>query len=226
MFPPKFLKPRTERALLLLAMALSLAALVLSCVAYAQKASAADTSEIPGSYTWTNTTPNSLTVQQPRLRLHSQDAVVLDIYVSFQCPFCQRFYPQEQRLAKRYGDRLTIQHHYLALDAMALNEDLRLYLVALDAGQGERAADRLMRAQLDERDGKQMLLRTHQVAVSLGLSEAYEKSLSDPAMDDRIDEMNQRASFVQSTPTMLVNGQLQLDGDLANAQTVIDGVLR
>lgn len=226
MFNPHARSSRLRLILSFLAITFLSASLFLSSMASAQEAWLVDNSQVPGRYTWTNTTPNSLVAQQPRLTLHSQGSVVLDVYASFQCPHCQHFYSQERLLAARYGSRLTIRHYYVSLNEIALNEDLRLYLVAEDAGLGAKAADLLMRAGLDERDPKQMLWQTHEVAQQLGLSDAYEKALSDPSMISRIEALDQQASFVRATPTLVLNQQLQFDGDLENATTIIDGILR
>jgi len=181
---------------------------------------------LPGDYELVNLTGNSLQMPPPIPTIGSLKIATLDVYVSFQCPHCQAFYPNEAVLQQRYGDRLVIRRHYVALSENSLNEDLRLYLVARDAGKGDRAADLLMRAGLDEQDGHQRLEACAAVAEQLSLSDAYAAALRDPLMITRVHKLDQQSTFVTSTPTLILNDRLSFGGDLHNAEVILDAVLQ
>lgn len=184
------------------------------------------TGALPGDYELVNLTGNSLQMPPPIPTIGSLKVATLDVYVSFQCPHCQAFHPNEAVLKARYGDRLVIRRHYVALSENSLNEDLRLYLVARDAGKGGRAAELLMQAGLDEQDGHQRLQACAAVAEQLELSEAYEAALRDPQMIPRIHKLDQQSTFVTSTPTLILNDRLSFGGDLHNAEVILDAVLQ
>lgn len=181
---------------------------------------------LPGDYELVNLTGNSLQVPPPIPTIGSLKVATLDVYVSFQCPHCQAFYPYESILQQRYGTRLVIRRHYLALNENALNEDLRLYLVARDAGKGAEAADLLMKAGLDEHDGHQRLAACADVAEQLGLAKAYQAALRDPQMIRRIHQLDADSTFVTATPTLVLNDRVSFGGDLHNAETILDAALK
>ncbi|MEY2161318.1 DsbA family protein [Rhodanobacter sp. FW106-PBR-LB-2-11] len=200
--------------------------LLTTAAATAQVFGPPDPNTLPGDYELVNLTGNSLQAPPPIPTVGSLKVATLDVYVSFQCPHCQAFYPYESILQQRYGARLVIRRHYLALTENALNEDLRLYLVARDAGKGPEAADLLMKAGLDEHDGHQRLAACAHVAEQLGLAKGYEAALRDPQMIRRIHQLDADSTFVTATPTLILNDRLSFGGDLHNAETILDAALK
>ncbi|OJW45595.1 MAG: hypothetical protein BGO50_15360 [Rhodanobacter sp. 67-28] len=180
---------------------------------------------LPGDYELVNLTGNSLQAPPPIPTVGGLKVATLDVYVSFQCPHCQAFYPYESILQQRYGARLVIRRHYLALNENALNEDLRLYLVARDAGKGAEAADLLMKAGLDGQDGHQRLAVCADVAEQLGLANVYQAALRNPQMIRRIHQLDADSTFVTATPTLILNDRVAFGGDLHNAETILDASL-
>lgn len=160
------------------------------------------------------------------LPAHSLNKAMLDIYGSFTCTPCQDLYPKESELQTEFGERLVIRNHF-TLDDGEEDAPMRLYLLAQDAGKGDVVGDALMRARLPRESDNKVLVLVAFIATSHQLRAAYDASLGDAAMNQRISEVISKTKHqLEYKPALILNHQMMFGGDMANAKAIIAGAMK
>lgn len=120
---------------------------------------------IPGQY-----------VPVTNLRPHAYDRLQVDVYADFTCPACQRLETQGLgALEKRYGDRLRITRHYMAVSPQA-SAGMVLYQLADGLGKGDVVAQALMSSNLKHAGDRVNLEAVRQVAGQFGLLGQFDQA--------------------------------------------------
>jgi len=157
---------------------------------------------------------------------HSLAAAHLDVYLHFTTAASQAWFAREQELASRFGTRLVIAPHF-ALAAGESDAPMRLYLLAKDQGKDGEVASALMSAGLPADDPDKTLVLCAFLASRFGLRSAFDDSTNDAAMHARLAAVIQQTQQqLQYEPTLILNHQMMLGGDMRNAQAIISAALK
>lgn len=157
---------------------------------------------------------------------HSLAIAHVDVYLHFTTAASQAWFAQQHELASRFGPRLVITPHF-ALAAGESDAPMRLYLLAKDHGKDGEVASALMGAGLPADDPDKTLVLSAFLASRFGLRSAFDDSTNDAAMHTRLASVIQQTQQqLQYEPTLILNHQMMLGGDMQNAQAIISAVLK
>jgi protein dithiol oxidoreductase (disulfide-forming) len=142
-------------------------------------------------------------------------------FFSFYCPHCKAFEPFAQNLNKNLpkGISLTKYHvDFLPVAPPALQQSLaKAYVVAKNAGQGDRIADVIFdylhnqRASFSNEHDIRNLLVVNDIPAML-----FDAGIANPAVVAEVEKMKQsqdhysEAKVLRGVPTLLVNGKYQV----------------
>ncbi len=160
-----------------------------------------------------------------RLRPHSLQQVRLEVAISFHCPACRRFEPSLQALAAKYGERLRIEQTAVT-PREGSGRPERLFLLAKRAGLEADARAALYRARFEDAQDIEQPAVLERIAGAIGLAPALWAQLDSPALVREQAALDARARvFAAYTPALLIEDQLLVEADAAEAARVIDSLL-
>lgn len=192
-------------------------------------------------YFGASNTPEAIPVAQVEkaelVRDHSQvlgnrkSKVTVIEFGDFQCPACASVHPMLKQLTQEYGDKIAFVFRHFPLSSIHSNADL-----AARAAEAAGAQDKFweMHDMLFERQGEwsgalKARDRFVKYAQELGLdTDKFDTDLTSSNIEDRIalDKGDGQALGVNSTPTILINGQVTNARTLEALKAEIDALLK
>lgn len=104
---------------------------------------------------------------------------------------------------------------------------MRLYLLATDVHNGDVVGEALMRARLPGKDDNKVLVLVAIIASNHQLRAAYDASLDNDGMNQRIrDVISKTRHQLEYKPALILNHQMMFGDDLSNAKLIIAGTLK
>ncbi|MCZ7394118.1 MAG: thioredoxin domain-containing protein [Candidatus Methanoperedens sp.] len=158
-------------------------------------------------------------------------------FLKFNCPFCYNLHMNLPQILKKYGDNVTITYVPIVWLGRESTKSIEAYIIADHMGKGKEMQDALFNEAAAEglTQGKEDLMMMQNVqtlesvAASIGLNSSkfnpqLEGNQASDAANANLQLMNKYG--VQSTPTIIINGNIEVNPPTAeNLDTVIGSLL-
>ncbi len=196
-------------------------------------------------YALTSSTPNKPQEKLPTtgyIKLsepttYEPGKVKITEFMKFDCPFCYRLHKNLPQLLEKYGNNVTITYVPIVWPGQS-TKSIEAYIIAEQMGKGAEMQDALFNESNAEglwEEGKEnnvIMMESvpilERVAASIGLSSDFNTKLEGGgARKDALANLDLMSKYgVQGTPTIIVNGNLQVNPPTAtNLDTVISSLL-
>jgi thiol:disulfide interchange protein DsbA len=156
-------------------------------------------------------------------------------FLKFNCPFCYMLHTNLPQILEKYGDNVTITYVPIVWPGES-TKTIDAYIIAEQMGKGKEMQDALFNEAAAEglTNGNENLIMMNsvptleRVAASIGLGSDFnaklEGNLASNATNANLQLMNKYG--VQSTPTIIINGNLLVNPPTAaNLDTVLSSLL-
>ena len=158
-------------------------------------------------------------------------------FLKFNCPFCYNLHMKLPRILQKYGDNVTITYVPIVWPGRESTKSIEAYIIANQMGKNKEMQDALFNEAAAEglTQGKEDLMMMQnvqtleEVAASIGLdsskfNSALEGNQASATANANLQLMNKYG--VQSTPTIIINGNIEVNPPTAeNLDTVIGSLL-
>ncbi len=217
----KFKKPEKKSNLTIIYAGLALL-FIASLIVYISVASEKPQGKLPsaGEYVKLNT-PTT----------HEPGKVKIIEFLKFDCSHCYDLNKNMPKLLEKYGDKVNITYIPIVWKGKS-TKSIEAYIIAEQMGKGEEMRDALFEAEAQFQVGKGMdvmesLIALENVAASIGLGTEFNSKLKGnetrKAALSNLELMNKYA--VTGTPTLVINGNLQVKPTIENLDAVISSLL-
>lgn len=149
----------------------------------------------------------------------------------FQCPACASVHPMLKQLTQEYGDKIAFVFRHFPLSSIHSNADLAARAAEAAGEQGKfwEMHDLLFERQGGWSGALKARDRFVEYAQELGLdTDKFDTDLTSSSIEDHIalDKGDGQALGVNSTPTILINGQVTHARTLEALKAEIDALLK
>ncbi len=146
-------------------------------------------------------------------------------FLKFDCPHCYDLHKDMPQLLKKHGDNnVSITYVPIVWPGQS-TRSIDAYIIAEQMGKSEEMRDALFRAKFVKgMDVIESTLALENVASSIGLGEDF-KSKLEGASKAAPNLALMKEYGVQATPTVIINGNLQVTPTAANLDAVIGSLL-
>jgi protein-disulfide isomerase len=157
-------------------------------------------------------------------------------FLKFNCPFCYNLHMKLPQILQKYGDNVTITYVPIVWPGRESTKSIEAYIIANQMGKNKEMQDALFNEAAAEglTQGKEDLMMMEnvqtleRVATNIGLGSDFNKQLegnqASDAANANLQLMNKYG--VQSTPTIIINGNVEVNPPTAeNLDTVIGSLL-
>ena len=149
---------------------------------------------------------------------HSLQSVRLIVVNSFECRICAELDPKMAALRKRYGDRLVVDYYDVITPQTKMG--VAAHYILKNEGRGSELRQYLYShfATLRPSDSDALDL--------LGRFGLDPNDLSDPAIQHEVGRRDRVARrLAEGTPTIIIEGQIAMQGDVGKISHVVDQLL-
>lgn len=153
--------------------------------------------------------------------------VKIMVFMKFDCPHCYELDKNMPQLLQKYGDKVQVTYVPIVWPKQS-TKSIEAYIIAERMGEGEEMRVALFRAKFVQgMDVMESTLALEDVAASIGLGADFNAKLEGgdgkKAAQANLGLMNKYG--VQGTPTVVINGNLDVNPAIANLDTVIGSLL-
>ncbi len=168
-----------------------------------------------------NPTQDSLFRLDDNKNKFKEAKIKISVFSDFQCPYCQTFALQAEKLLKRYGHEINIQYFFYPLDPLC-NQNVQSdyhdfacqasVLAACDLTKFRQVHNELFNNQ--EKINEQFLKDTES---KFKLTNCFENT---EALNSVISSINKADQYqIKSTPTVIINGR-RIEGVLSDSHMI------
>jgi len=148
-------------------------------------------------------------------------------FMKFDCIHCYDLHKNTPQLLQKYGDKVEITYIPIVFPRQS-TKSIEAYLIAEQMGKGEQMRDALFRAKFEkETDVMESTIALETIAADIGLGADFNQKLESGALKNaalgNLDLM--RDYNVDSTPTVIINGNLMAVPTIINLDKVIGSLL-
>ncbi|MDD5473825.1 MAG: thioredoxin domain-containing protein [Candidatus Methanoperedens sp.] len=153
--------------------------------------------------------------------------VKIMVFMKFDCPHCYELDKNMPQLLQKYGDKVKVTYVPIVWPKQS-TKSIEAYIIAERMGKGKEMRVALFRAKFEKgMDIMESTLALEDVAASIGLEADFNAQLEGgdgkKAAQANLALMNKYG--VQGTPTVVINGNLDVNPAIANLDTVIGSLL-
>lgn len=164
-------------------------------------------------------------LQQPGTYEHGK--VKIMVFMKFDCPHCYELDKNMPQLLQKYGDKVQVTYVPIVWPKQS-TKSIEAYIIAERMGKGEEMRVALFRAKFEKgMDVMESALALEDVAAGIGLGADFNAKLESgdgkKGAQANLALMNKYG--VQGTPTVVINGNLDVNPAIANLDTVIGSLL-
>ncbi len=164
-------------------------------------------------------------LQQPGT--YEPGMVKIMVFMKFDCPHCYELDKNMPQLLQKYGDKVQVTYVPIVWPKQS-TKSIEAYIIAERMGKGEEMRVALFRAMFVKgMDVMESALALEDVAAGIGLEADFNAKLEGgdgkKGAQANLGLMNKYG--VQGTPTVVINGNLDVNPAIANLDTVISSLL-
>lgn len=148
-------------------------------------------------------------------------------FMKFDCSHCYDLHKSMPQLLQKYGDKVEIKYIPIIFPKQS-TKSIEAYIIAEQMGKGEEMREALFNAKFEKgMDIMESRIALETVAASIGLSADFNRKLEIEALKNAASENLKlmRDYNVDGTPTVIINGNLMVEPEIENLDTVIGSIL-
>ncbi len=147
-------------------------------------------------------------------------------FLKFDCPHCYDLDRDMPQILEKYGDKIQVTYVPVVWPGQS-TKSIEAYIIAEQMGKGEEMRDALFRAVNEDRKDMSSITVLEDTAASIGLGADFNTKLeNNDAREAARSNLELRDKYgVQGTPTVIINGNLDVKPSIANLDAVIGSLL-
>lgn len=148
-------------------------------------------------------------------------------FLKFDCSHCYDLHKNLPQLLEKYGDNVSITYVPIVWQGQS-TKSIEAYIIAEQMGKGEEMQDALFNALwVNKMDVMESTIALENAAASIGLGPEFNKELEgNNARALALANLQNMTRYgVQGTPTVIINGNLQVTPTVTNLDAVIGSLL-
>ncbi len=148
-------------------------------------------------------------------------------FLKFDCIHCYELHKSMPQLLQKYGDSVEIKYIPIRFQGQS-TKSIEAYIIAEQMGKGDDMQDALFSAKFEKgMDVMESTMALETIAASIGLGNEFNQRLENGSAEGAAFENLKLMNYynVDGTPTIIINGNLEVEPTIANLDTVIGSLL-